>query len=226
MKNTICCRYYRCLLFVILFNACGIASLECCAFADESNGKKPVLVLHSYLISPARRAGLQQAATKASAEFHFVECTSDEDVLRKKFSNARLILLDMPHSGVVEGIVNKASGLIQQSQLPYVLIGELDQVRRDEPMVASPLSSQHNVPAAWAAMIREYYRYGGQSNTEFLMMTLAGELPPSADAEVDLPDAKLFPRQGFYHPDWNDIETDISSVAVKPRPPNVAGELR
>ncbi len=182
------------------------------AFADEED--KSVLVLHSYLISPARIATLQSATKEAPVDLRFLAADSaDAETMRSEIEQADLILLDVAHESVLTPIVSKSAEEIQKSDLPYILVPGLDRVRRGQLIQAASIASQHKVSDAAAERIRQYFRYGGQANTSHLMTALATDL--SNTPAADLPAAVAFPEQGFYHPDWKEIETSRDVIQTK-----------
>lgn len=182
----------------------------------ESTTTGHVVILHSYLASPARLAKLRHAAAESKLDLHLVAADSvDENTLRNEIKNARLSLLDIPHASVAEGMIKKCATLLQQSKSHYVIIGELDQVRHSESVAFEPLKSERGIPAAWAAGVRQYYRFAGEKNTQWLIESLTRELPSENATSVVLPPAKPFPDQGFYHPQWQELETEISVVMAK-----------
>ncbi|WP_218934452.1 cobaltochelatase subunit CobN [Rosistilla ulvae] len=195
----------------------ALATVLCMASnrqAIAAEDDKSVLVLHSYLISPAQIATLQSAAKEAPVDLRFLAADSaDTDTLRAEIERADLILLDVAHESVLTPIVSKSAEDIEKSDLPYILVPGLDRVRRGQLMQAASLKSQHKVSDETAARIRQYYRYGGDGNTLLLMAALATDLsnPPAAD----LPAAIAFPEQGFYHPDWTEIETSREVIQSK-----------
>ncbi|MCG8651784.1 MAG: cobaltochelatase subunit CobN [Pirellulales bacterium] len=182
----------------------------------DSTPPPPVLVLHTYLMPPARRHKLRQVAELAAVELQFLAADSlDTETLASDIAAARLILIDLPHESVIGTVVANAAELIREADKPYLLIGDLDQVRRGEPLAADPLRSEHRLAGSWATRIRQYYRFGGRDNTALLVQALAGDHPGPDDSQLSLPQAKPFPEQGFYHPDWPEIETGPANVAAK-----------
>ena len=198
-------RQAACWLLMLSVSACGHA------VAEDSD---TVTVLHTYLMAPARAATLQATAHEAGIEVRFllVDSVQTED-LRAALSRSRLVLVDLPHASVVPGMIATASAAIEHSKLPYVVIGDTQQVRSGDLPDVKPLQDHVQVPEAWAARIREYYRYGGQANTALLVAALADGSLDDVEATTELPAAKPFPEQGFYHPDWPDIQTSLDTVA-------------
>jgi cobaltochelatase CobN len=181
--------------------------------ASAIKRKRPIVILHSYLASPARLAKLRQTAEATSLDLRFVAADSvDAETVGREIVNSRCCLFDIPHESVAEGIFKKCAPFIEQSKSPYLIVGELDQVRSGELIAFGPLASERGIASAWAVGIRQYYRYGGQLNTRNLIEILERDLPAESSADLVLPAVKPFPEQGFYHPKWHEIETDISEV--------------
>lgn len=183
--------------------------------ADPLQTARHVVVLHSYLASPARLSKLRQAADNASLNLHLVAVdTVDEKTLIEEVRQSRLSVLDIPHASVADLMIGKCAQLIALSQTPYVVIGDFEQVRRGDSIAFPPLLSEHGVDSMWAARVRQYYRFGGQQNTQWLMEQLAGELTANGRG-LELEPARPFPEQAFYHPHWQELETDLTRVVAK-----------
>lgn len=188
--------------------------------ADDDPARRSVLVLHTYLISPAYVSKLRQAADDAENDLKFLAVDSaSADEIETAIDGARLVLVDLPHASVVDGFVDKAAAKIRDTDVPYVLIADMQTVRSGEPFSAGELPADRDVPEAWAVNVRRYYRFGGKQNTRRLTDALASQTYDK------LPDAVPFPEQGLYHPDWPDIETDLHAAIERfshPQHPVVA----
>ena len=203
------------LFFLLILSLTNSESRAVLAQANESPSLRPVVVLHSYLASPSRLAKLRQAAAKLQLGLNFVAVDSvDEKKLVAEIRTARICLLDIPHASVAESIVKKCAASIGLSKIPYVIIGDLDQVSRSEKIAFEPLACDFGVSSEWAASIRKYYRFAGEQNTQWLIEYLSRDLP-AENSTIEIPLAKPFPGQGFYHPQWQELETELSAVMTK-----------
>ncbi|QEG38206.1 cobaltochelatase subunit CobN [Roseimaritima ulvae] len=175
--------------------------------AQEAPPERSVLVLHTYLIAPAYVSTLRQAAEDAENNLQFVAVDSaSAQQINTAIDRADLVLVDLPHASVVDGFLDKAAAKLGDSEVPYVLIGDRQSVRRGDSLTAGELPADRGVPAAWAATVRRYYRFGGKQNMQLLIAAFASQ------TDADLPGAVDFPEQGLYHPDWPEIETDLQTA--------------
>lgn len=200
----------RCLALILL--CCWIWQKPDTAAAQTESDIK-VVVLHSYLISPASVSRLQQAADAAHLQIQFVRFDSeDDDKLAGQMEQATYLLVDLPHSSVVPTFLDRAAEALQNSEAGFVIVGDLDQVRSDKSSAAGSLPADRGVSAAWAAEVRRYYRFGGKQNTAMLIDALSDPREEETPDAAKLPAAKSFPEQGLYHPDWADLETDLAKA--------------
>lgn len=185
-----------------------------CADKPASEDSCAVVVLHTYLISPSFKANVGRVAMQKSCDLRFVAIDSaSADEIKSEIANAEIVLIDFPHSSVIEPNAENIATAIGTSK-PYITIGDLDHVRRGELIDAAPLASQHKTADSWAQKVREYYRFGGTANTTNFVKAVGGSIPTDSKDD-ELPSAVSFPEQGFYHPDWSKLEDDIDRVAER-----------
>lgn len=166
----------------------------------------PVVVLSTYVVSPARLAKLQAAAQQARLPLRLISAEQDSpQALQQALLDAQLLIIDTPHSSVTHSVAAKFGEVLQRSPTPYVLVGEFSSVVSKQPPVVAPLLAQRGVGAPWAQRLREYWRFGGALNWQHAMAILDHTgLRTTADA---LPVALQLPSAGFYHPAWGAIES-------------------
>ncbi|MCO8121063.1 cobaltochelatase subunit CobN [Stieleria sp. TO1_6] len=176
-----------------------------------------VVVVHSYLIAPARVEKLRRAAEQTGQPIEFLAMESTAaDTLNSAIADSKLVLIDVPHHSVADAIIKTAGQALQSSETPYLWIGDQKEIRQGIVVKPAELLSQRGIAPDWASRVRQYYRYGGKTNTLNLAQALAGEIPAADDTDTvtAMPDPVLFPEQGFYHPDWPRIETELSAVTA------------
>ena len=178
---------------------------------NQADGGRDVVVLHSYLLPPAWAQQIRQASAKRSVRVQFLSAESTaEDDLQATVKDADLVLLDVAHQSVFESVAGNAMKALKESQRAYVLINDLDSIRRG---LADPNSVPvlfGNVEKQWAKRVQQYYRYGGTENLNHLVEALAGE--PSEQQARALAQPVVIPESGFYHPAWQRIESELSEV--------------
>ncbi|CDS54999.1 CobN-like chelatase BtuS for metalloporphyrine salvage [Polaromonas sp. CG9_12] len=189
------------------------------ATADEPAGQRVVL-LSTYLVSPARLAGLAEAARQAGLPLQIVSAAADTpDTLRQALHGAPLLVIDAPHSSVASSAAARFGEAANQSGTPYVLVGEFGSVAKNQPQAAAPLLAQQGVSAAWAQRLREYWRFGGAQNMRLAMAALKTGAGQGDAALAALPPAVQLPLAGFYHPAWPRIENEASALDNLPDGP-------
>jgi len=196
------------MLFVL-----GLWQMPSACVAAQKDSEARVVVLSTYLVSPARNARLEQAAKDANLSIAIlaVEPLTPEE-LEQALQNCRMLLLDTPHISVAKSIAARLGETIIQSAPKYVVIGEFGLVAKNEATAVEPLKSEAGVPAAWAQRLREYWRFGGDENTRLAMQALQADF-----SEVGLPPAISMPLQGYYHPRWPKLVTDSTDVVNRLR---------
>lgn len=179
-----------------------------------------VVVLTTYVVSPARLAKLVAAAGQAGVALQTVSAEeATPDLLLKALQGSSLLVIDAPHSSVAQNAAARFGEVVNSSGAPYVVVGEFSAVANQQPVLAAPLQPERGVSAAWAQRLREYWRFGGAQNMRLTMAALkAGALPvkAGADAVAAMPLAVQLPLQGFYHPGWPQIENDAQAMAAGP----------
>ncbi len=181
------------------------------AQAPAAAGQRVVL-LATYVVSPARLARLQAAAVQAGVDMQTVSAEEDTpDTLANALRDARLLVLDAPHSSVAQTAAARFGDVIQKSGTPYVMVGEFSAVAKNQPFDAAPLLSEAGVSPAWAQRLREYWRFGGAQNMRLAMTALQPHAASSTGAASLAPAVQL-PLAGFYHPGWPHIEVDATSL--------------
>lgn len=201
-----------------------IAALAWLAFlpaqAQGNNAQAPgqhVVLLTTYVVSPARLAKLVQAAAQAGMPLQTLSAEADmPETLQKALDGARLLVLDAPHVSVVQNAAAKFGEVIGKSGVPYVVVGEFIAVSKNQPVLAVPLKAESGVNAAWAQRLREYWRFGGAQNVRLAMAALKAGAEQGADSLAALPPAVQLPLAGFYNPAWPSIETDAKTLDKLP----------
>lgn len=206
-------RWWRAPLAVLL----GLAMLMSMAQAREGSAPGHVVLLSTYVVSPARLARLVDAAGQAGVPLQTVSAESDTpQALQDALRGARLLVVDAPHGSVVDSTVARFGDAIVKSATPYVVVGEFGRVAKNQPEAAAPLLAAQGVSAAWAQRLREYWRFGGAQNMQSAMAALDAGAGQGAEALARLPPAVQLPPTGFYHPNWPRIEGGILALQNLP----------
>ena len=194
---------------------CGLAQ------AQQAPPRPSIVLLSTYVVSPARLGRVVEAARQASLPLRIVAAeTGSPQELQQALRGAALLLVDAPHGSVLDKAVARFSEVIQQAGTPYVLVGEFGAVARRQAVSAAPLRPEQGVSAAWAQRLREYWRFGGAHNLRLAMAALqAGAGQGDAAA---LPPAMPLPLAGYYHPDWPHIDSDVRVLERLPAGQTVA----
>ena len=200
----------RCLHIVALFLAViGLSPAR--AQAPAADGQRLVL-LATYVVSPARLARLQAAALQAGVAMQTVSAEEDTpDTLAKALRDARLLVVDAPHSSVAQTAAARFGDVIKKSGKPYVVVGEFSAVAKNQPLEVAPLQAEAGVSAAWAQRLREYWRFGGAQNMRLAMTALQSHAVQGTGVAGLAPAVQL-PLAGFYNPGWPHIEADAQSL--------------
>ena len=178
---------------------------------DPAAPTAPVVVLSTYVVSPARLVRLVAAAQQAGVPLQVLSAERDTpQALQQHLSSAQLVVLDAPHSSVAQAVAAKFGDVLATATTPYVMVGEFATVSQNQPPVLAPLAAQRGVGAAWAQRLREYWRFGGAANLQQAMATLQ-QPGPRATASQLSPAVQL-PAAGFYHPAWPQVERDAAVV--------------
>ena len=175
--------------------------------AATANGPKIVL-LSTYVVSPARLSKLVAAALQAGVPLQTLSAEEDSlYAIQQALRGASLVVLDAPHSSVAQSAAGRLGDAIIKSGKPYVVVGEFSAVAKNQPVVAAPLKAELGVSAAWAQRLREYWRFGGAKNMGLAMAALQ-----SGAAVTSLVPAVQLPLQGFYNPRWAQIESSSQAL--------------
>ena len=198
----------------------GLAGLPVQAQVNNTAVPGPhIVLLTTYVVSPARLAKVVQAASDAGVPLQTLSAEeATPEVLQKALMGARLLVLDAPHISVVQNAAAKFGTVIGQSGAPYVVVGEFSAVSKNQPVLAVPLKAENGVDAAWAQRLREYWRFGGAQNVHFAMAALKAGAEQGGDALAALPPAVQLPLAGFYNPAWPGIETNAKRLEKLPVP--------
>lgn len=173
---------------------------------------QPVVLLATYVVSPARLARLQAAALQAGVAMQMLSAQEDTpQTLAKALREARLLVIDAPHSSVTQTAAARFGEVIKKSGKPYVVVGEFSAVAKNQPIEAAPLQADSGVSTAWAQRLREYWRFGGAQNTGLAMAALQSTALPGAGV-AGLAAAVQLPLAGFYNPGWPHIEADAQNL--------------
>ncbi len=192
------------------------------ASAATSANEKKVVLLTTYVVSPARLAKLVQAAAAAAVPLQVLSAEEDTpEALQKALATARLLVVDAPHASVVQNASAKFGEVIGRAATPYVVVGEFSAVSRNQPVLAVPLKAENAVGAAWAQRLREYWRFGSGENIRMAMTALKDGATQTQDAS-SLPPAVQLPLTGFYNPAWQVIEGDVKALERLPLPGRTA----
>lgn len=176
-----------------------------------------IVLLTTYVVSPARLAKLAAAAEQAGVPLQTVSAEEDSpDTLRQALGSAGLLVIDAPHSSVARNAAARFGEVVRQSGRSYVVVGEFSTVAKNQPVSAAPLQAEHGVDAAWAQRLREYWRFGGAQNMRLAMAALKSGAGQGAEAVAALPPAVQLPLAGFYNPAWPHIESDAKALENLP----------
>jgi len=194
------------LLGVLGLCGCMAAIAQTSAPAASPN----IVLLTTYLVSPARLAKLQAAALQAGLSMQTVSAVEDTpEVLQKALYRASLLVVDTPHPSVAQTAAARFGDAINKSGKPYVVVGEFSAVAKNERLAAGPLKTDSGVAPDWAQRLREYWRFGGAQNMQLAMQALRNGTTQTTAAI--LPAVQL-PLQGFYNPKWPQIENNAISA--------------
>ncbi len=191
----------------------GLISLGSCmaAVAQTPN----IVLLTTYIVSPARLAKLQAAALQDGVVMQTISAEEGTtDALQKALRSASLLVVDAPHPSVAQTAAARFGEAINQSGKPYVVVGEFASVAKNDRLVPSPstialLKTDSGVPPDWAQRLREYWRFGGAQNMRLAMLTLKSGAFQTAAA---MPSAVQLPLQGFYNSKWPQIENNAAAA--------------
>ncbi len=188
----------------------GLLGLCGCMTALGQIPATNIVLLTTYVVSPARLAKLQTAAVQAGVVMQTVSADEDTpDTLQKALRSASLLLIDAPHPSVAQTAAARFGEVINKSDKPYVVVGEFSAVAKNERPAASPLKTDNGVAPDWAQRLREYWRFGGAQNMRLAMLALkSGATQPV----TSLPPAVQLPLLGFYNPRWPQIENNAVSA--------------
>ncbi|MEO6292961.1 MAG: hypothetical protein ABIO88_10130, partial [Burkholderiaceae bacterium] len=183
------------------------------ATTNSQNIVQSIVLLSTYVVSPARLSKLVAAAAQAGVPLQTLSAEEDSlDTIQQALRGASLVILDAPHSSVVQSAAGRLGESILKSGKPYVVVGEFSAVAKNQPVVAAPLKAELGVGSAWAQRLREYWRFGGAQNMRFAMAALQSGPVRSDSAVTSLPPAVQLPLQGFYNPRWVQIESSNHSL--------------
>ena len=195
-----------------VFWAALLGLLGLCSFvsAQVQIQAPNIVLLTTYIVSPARLAKLQAAAMQAGIVMQTASAEVDTpDTLQKALRSASLLLVDALHSSVVQTAAARFGEVINKSGKPYVVVGEFSAVAKNERPAASPLKTDNGVAADWAQRLREYWRFGGAQNMRQAMLALKSG---ATQTVTSLPPAVQLPLLGFYNPRWPQIENNAVSA--------------
>ena len=199
------------LLLLAICLSAARAQVQVQAQAPAAAGQRVVL-LATYVVSPARLARLQAAAVQAGVDMQTVSAEEDTpDTLANALRDARLLVVDAPHSSVAQTAAARFGNVIKKIGTPYVVVGEFSAVAKNQPVEAAPLQAEAGVSAVWAQRLREYWRFGGVHNM-YLAMTALQLKAVQGTGVASLAPAVQLPLAGFYNPDWPRIEADTQSL--------------
>jgi cobaltochelatase CobN len=186
---------------------CALAGLLAPAQAQAA---QPVVLLTTYVVSPARLAKLVAQAQRSGVPLQVLSAENDSpQALQQALATAQLLVVDAPHSSVVQAVAGKFGEVLAAAPTPYVVVGEFATVAKNQPVAVAPLAAQRGVGAAWAQRLREYWRFGGATNLALAMAALQPGPRTLADA---LPAAVQLPLAGVYHPAWPQVQPGMQLV--------------
>lgn len=185
----------------------------CCAAETGSQGRR-VVILHSYLLPPSWAQQVKNRAADSSLEVKFAAADSlSATEIAQITADADFILVDVPHESVFDTVATKSIDAIKQAKCPHVLIGDLESVREGRLLELSEDIGSGGVAKVWAKKVRQYYRYGGLANLTYLVEALSKA--PNESAAVAPPAPVNIPESGFYHPQWQQIETELTEARLR-----------
>ncbi len=176
-----------------------------------------VVVITSSLSSRARVARLEKEATLRGVSVRAVAASAtDEGALTPVVAGADLILVDLPHSSVIETTVASCGASLIASSSPVVCLRASEaEPALSADSVAGVLPAQRGLGLGAARKLSAYWSNGGKHNrTAFLdaIVALAAGGPWDESA---LPEPVLLPKAGFYHPEWTSPATDLPSMIAE-----------
>lgn len=195
-----------------VFKAVLLGLLGLCSFIPvQAQIPAPnIVLLTTYVVSPARLAKLQAAALQAGLSMQTVSAEEDTgDTLQKALRSASLLVVDAPHPSVAQTAAARFGEVINKSGKPYVVVGEFSAVAKNERLAAGTLKTDSGVAPDWAQRLREYWRFGAVQNMRLAMQALKNGVTQTAEA---LPPAVQLPLQGFYNPHWPQIENNAAAA--------------
>ena len=195
-----------------VFKVVLLGLLLLCGFtaAQAQTPATNIVLLTTYVVSPARLAKLQAAALQAGLSMQTVSAEEDTpDTLQKELRQASLLIVDAPHPSVAQAAAARFGEVINQSGKPYVVVGEFSAVAKNEPLASAPLKIDNGVAPDLAQRLREYWRFGGVQNMRLAMLALKSGANQTI---ASLPPAVQLPLLGFYNPKWPQIENNAVSA--------------
>ena len=178
------------------------------AAQDAASAPGRVVLLSTYLVSPARLARIEAAAQAAGVPLQTVSAERDTpEALGQALAGAALLIVDVPHTSVAQNTAARFGDAMARAGTPYVVVGEFALVAKQASSAVAPLAAEHGVDAAWAQRLRAYWRFGGNANRATAMQALR-RIGDSAG----LPPPVQLPLAGFYHPRWPQIASDVAAV--------------
>lgn len=198
--------FLRCMGLVLALCGLGPAPAQAQAPA-AAPARTPVVLLSTYVVSPARLAKLNQAAQQVGLALRVVSAENEgPQALLQQLAGAQLLIVDTPHSSVLQAVAAKFGEALHTSAVPYVVVGEYAAVAKNQALDSAPLLAQRGVAPAWAQRLREYWRFGGAANTQLAVQALGSTAARTSAAS--LPAAHPLPEAGFYHPQWPKLEAN------------------
>lgn len=196
---------------VALLGLLGLCSCMAAIAQTSAPAASPnIVLLTTYVVSPARLAKLQAAALQAGVAIQTVSAEDDmPETLQKALRSASLLVVDTPHPSVARTAAARFGDAINKSGKPYVVVGEFSAVAKNERPAAGSLKTDSGVAPDWAQRLREYWRFGGAQNMQLAMQSLKNGTTQNAS---ELPPAVQLPLQGFYNPKWPQIENNAISA--------------
>ncbi|HEY1065222.1 MAG TPA: cobaltochelatase subunit CobN, partial [Pirellulales bacterium] len=204
------------------------APAEAAPANDASNhgyrGPQPdreVVVLTTFLTSPAYVTKLKEAASRASLPLVVLEAEkASTDELKAALARATLLLIDLQHPNVAKTVAEKFGPVVAASETPYVAIGEAEALGQQTAAPLEPLRRLRALDPAWASRTAEYFRFGGKANTAALVALLSSREASPQAVLASVPAAVVLPAEGFFHPGWERLETDLRAVLSRVQQPN------
>jgi len=181
----------------------------------------PVVLLSTYVVSPARLAKLVGQAERRGLPLQVLSAEQDTpQALQHALAGAQLLVIDAPHGSVAQAVAGKFGDVVAAAGTPYVLVGDYAQVQGRQAVAVPPLATQQGVDAAWAQRLREYWRFGGSTNLARAVDALRRGGYRSVEG---LAAAQPMPAAGVYHPAWSQIQTDLLPAWQEKKPLAQAG---